>query len=154
MKTGLRINDPFRDRIREILLNGSTRKERDDFKGRIFAEVQDYSRELQEAEHASDFFFKLLELILDCQSLNLPDDSFRIMVLHLLLESKNSRTLEEEVRELIGIDPASYEEAKEHLENRQCIAKSLNKEKTGRKGNMMAGKRNVSGVPQVDAEPG
>ena len=94
-------------------------------------------------------FSNCWELILDCQSLNLPDDSFRIMVLHLLLESKNSRTLEEEVRELIGIDPASYEEAKEHLENRQCIAKSLNKEKTGRKGNMMAGKRNVSGVPQL-----
>lgn len=154
MKTSLRINDPFRDRIADILLKGSTRKERDGCKSRVFAEVQDYSRELQEAEHASDFFFRLLELILDCQSLNLPDDSFRIMVVHLLLESKDSRTLDEEVRELIGIDPAGYEAAKEHLENRQCIAKSLNREKTGRKGNMMAGKRNVSGIPQVDADPG
>ena len=139
-----RVNDPFRERIREILLGESTGKTRDDFKSKIFAEVQNYSRELQEAENDSDFFFRLLELIVDCQSLSIPDESFRITVATLLFESENSKVpLDEEVRELIGMDPASYETAKESSQNRQCIAASLNRERNGRKSNVMAGKRNI-----------
>jgi len=65
MKTSLHINDAFRDRVWEILLGDSTRKVKDDFKNKVFAEVQNYSRELQEADCDSDFFFRLLELIVD-----------------------------------------------------------------------------------------
>ena len=152
MKTSLHINDAFRDRVWEILLGDSTRKVKDDFKNKVFAEVQNYSRELQEADCDSDFFFRLLELIVDCQSLNIPDESFRIIVAHLLLQAENSKApLDEELRELIGMDPASFETAKESFKDRQCIATSLNRERTARKGNMMAGKRNVSGTPQIEA---
>ncbi|MGO9372354.1 MAG: hypothetical protein ACLQBD_09670, partial [Syntrophobacteraceae bacterium] len=119
-------------------------------KSRVFTEVQNYSRELQEAEYDSDFFFRLLELIVDCRSLSIPDESFKITVASLLFESENSKIpLDEEIRELIGMDPASYEMAKEASENRQCIAASLNKERSGRKSNVMAGKRNIS--HQVEA---
>ena len=144
MEMSLRVKDPFRERIWEILLSESTRKTRGGFKSRVFTEVQKYSRELQEAEYDSDFFFRLLELIVDCRSLSIPDESFRITVARLLFESENSKVpLDEEVRELIGMDPASYEIAKESSQNRQCIATSLNKERSGRKSNVMAGKRNV-----------
>lgn len=152
MKTGPGNDDTFRDKIREMLLNGPSLSPGGDFKSRVFAEVQDYSRELQEAEHASDFFFRLCELIVDCQSLSMPDDSFRIIVAGLLFESENSKgPLDEEVRQLIGMDSAGYESAKLHFKDKQCIASALNREKTGRKNNMMAGKRSFSGVEQVDA---
>ena len=141
MEMSLRVKDPFRERIWEILLGESTGKAKDGFKSRVFSEVQNYSRELQEAENDSDFFFRLLELIIDCRSLSIPDESFRITVATLLFESENSKVpLDEEVRELIGMDPASYEIAKESSRNRQCIAASLNKERSGRKSNVMAAK--------------
>ena len=145
MEMSRHVKDPFRERIWQILLGESTRKTRDGFKSRVFTEVQNYSRELQEAENDSDFFFRLLELIVDCRSLSIPEESFRITVARLLFESENSKIpLDEEVRELIGMDPASYEMAKESSQNRPCIVASLNKERNGRKSNVMAGKRNIS----------
>jgi hypothetical protein len=152
MKTGPRTDDFFRNKIRGILIGGSPLSEGGDFKSRVFTEVQNYSRELQEAEHASDFFFRLCELIVDCQSLSIPDDSFRIIVAGLLFESENSDgPMDEEVRQLTGMDPASYESAKRlDFKNKQCIVSALNREKTGRKNNMMAGKRSFSSVEQVD----
>ena len=136
MKTGPRNDDTFRDKIRGILLNGPSLSPGGDFKSRVFAEVQDYSRELQEAEHTSDFFLRLCELIVDCQSLGIPEDSFRIIVAGLLFESGNSDgPFDDEVRQLIGMDPASYESAKQHIKDKQCIAWVLSREKTGRKNN-------------------
>jgi hypothetical protein len=150
METSLCTDDPFRDKIRGILISGPPLSAGGDFKSRVFAEVQNYSRELQEAEHASDFFFRLCELIVDCQSLSIPDDSFRIIVAGLLFESNNSNgngPLDEEVRQLTGMDPASYESAKQqHFKNKQCIVSALNREKTGRKTSMMAGTTNSSSV--------
>jgi len=149
----LRTNDPFKELVREMLLSGLS-SERDNFKSRVFAEVQNYSRGLQEAENESDFFFRLLELIVDCQSLGIPDDSFTIIVAFLLCESTDSERCEDdEVRQLISMDPSKYEAAKESLRNRQCIASALNREKTGRKGSIMAGKRNFSKAEQADAHP-
>ncbi|MFZ0927035.1 MAG: hypothetical protein WAN11_00430 [Syntrophobacteraceae bacterium] len=150
METDLCTADPFRDRIRGILTGGPSLSAGDDFKSRVFAEVQNYSRELQEAEHASNFFFRLCELIVDCQSMSIPEDSFRIIVAGLLFESGNSDgPFDDEVRQLIGMDPASYESAKQlQFKNKQCIASALNREKTGRKTSMMAGKRNFSSVEQ------
>jgi hypothetical protein len=143
MNTRLRSNDPFRDAIRGILLSGAAKAGRDSFKSRVFAEVQSYSTELQEVDHASDLFFRLCELIVDCQSLSMPDDSFRIIVAYLLSESKDSQGhSDEEVRELLEMDFESFEEAKERFKEHQCIVSSLNREKTGRKGAMMAGKGN------------
>jgi hypothetical protein len=68
----------------------------------------------------------------------------------LLFESENSDgPFDDEVRQLIGMDPASYESAKQQeFKNKQCIASALNREKTGRKTSMMAGKRNFSSVEQ------
>jgi hypothetical protein len=153
MEMSPRVKDPFRERIWGILLGESNRKTRDGFKSRVFSEVQNYSRELQEAEYDSDFFFRLLELIIDCRSLSIPEESFRITVAILLFESENSKSpLDEEIRELIGMDLASYEIAKESSQNRQCIAASLNKERSGRKSNVMAGKRNIA--HQIEASPG
>ncbi|SPF42179.1 hypothetical protein SBDP1_380031 [Syntrophobacter sp. SbD1] len=150
METRLR-EDPFRDKIREILVTGFARAARDDFKSRVFAEVQNYSRGLQEAENTSDFFFQLCEVIVDCQSLSIPNDSFIILVAGLLCESGNEKSCpEEQVRQLIGMDSAAFEVAKESFKNRQCIASALNKEKTGRKGSIMAGKRNFSRAEQTD----
>jgi len=152
MKTGLRTHDTFRDKIREMLLNGLPLSPGGHFKSWVFAEVQNYSRELQEAEHASDFFFRLCELIVDCQSLSIPDDSFRIIVAALLFESENSNEpLDEEVRQLIEMDPASFESAKQHFKNKPCIVSALNREKTGRKNSLMAGKRNFSSIEHVNA---
>ncbi len=152
METGPGTHDTFRDKIRKILANGPPLSPGDDFKSRVFAEVQNYSRELQEAEHASDFFFRLCELIVDCQSLSIPDDSFRIVVAGLLFASENSRVpLDEEVRQLIEMDPASYESAKQHFENKPCIASALNREKTGRKNSLMAWEKNFSSVEHAHA---
>lgn len=148
---GLRTNDHFRDKIMEIVLAGSSGSAGGNFRGRVFAEVQNYSRELQEAEQASDFFFRLIELIVDCQSLSMPDDSFRIIVAGLLCKPKESESCpDDEVRQMIGMERATYEAAKENFKNRQCIASALNREKTGRKGSIMAGKRNFSRIEQAD----
>jgi hypothetical protein len=141
MKMRSRSDDAFRDAIRGILLSGAAKAGRQSIKNRIFSEVQSYSTELQEVEHASDLFFRLCELIVDCQSLSMPDDSFRIIVAYLLSESEDSPGhSDEEVRELLGMDFDSFEEAKEHFKDQQCVVSSLNREKTGRKGAMMAGK--------------
>lgn len=140
-----RTSDPFRDKMREIVLGAASSSERGDLRSRVFAEVQNYSRELQEAEDVSDLFFRLCELIVDCQSLGVPEDSFRIIVAGLLCESKESKSCpDEEVRELIGMDTAIFEAAKENFKNRHCIVSALNKEKTGRKSSLMAGKRNFN----------
>jgi hypothetical protein len=143
MNTNTRTDDLFRDKIREIVLDDTPLNPRGDFKNRIFAEVQNYSRELQEADYDSDFFFRLLELIVDCQSLGMPDNSFRIIVAGLLCESKDSKICpDERVRQLM--DTEIFEWAKESFKNKQCIVSALSREKTGRKGSIMAGKRNFS----------
>lgn len=143
METSSRSDDPFRDMIREILLGCAAKQGRDSFKSRVFAEVQNYSTQLQEVEHASNLFFRLCELIVDCQSLSMPDDSFKIIVAYLLSESADSRgQLDEEARNLLGMDFPSFEAAKEYLKDQPCIVSSLNGEKTGRKGTMTTGKAN------------
>jgi len=150
MKISSRSDDPFRDIIRKILVTRAAENGKDSFKNKVFAEVQSYSTELQEIEHVSDLFFRLCELIVDCQSLSMPDDSFKIIVAHLLSETKGSQgQSDEEVRELLGMDFTSFEAAKERLKEQQCILASLNKEKTGRKGAMMAG----NGDEEVGSRP-
>ena len=73
-----------------------------------------------------------------------------VIVAGLFLESNNSNgngPLDEEVRQLTGMDPASYESAKQqHFKNKQCIVSALNREKTGRKTSMMDGTTNSSSV--------
>ncbi|MGC8492040.1 MAG: hypothetical protein ACP5SH_09910 [Syntrophobacteraceae bacterium] len=144
MKEDPRSEDRFREKILQMLA-GSHSSLGVDFKSMVFAEVQNYSRELQEIEHASDLFFRLCELIVDCQSLSVPDDSFKIIVACLLCQPEDGRSCaNEEVRELIGMNIPSFEAAQERLQDRQCIVSALNREKTGRKGSIMAGKRNFS----------
>ncbi len=150
MRINPRGDDPFRDKIMEMLLDFSASSGRGYFKSRVFAEVQNYSREVQEADFDSDFFFRLLELIVDCQSLSIPDNSFRIIVAGLLCEFIDSRSCpDDEVRQMTGMDTESFDRAKEPLNDRQCIVSVLNREKTGRKGSIMVGKRNFSRVEQT-----
>ncbi|MDR3567717.1 MAG: hypothetical protein P4L43_06780 [Syntrophobacteraceae bacterium] len=150
MDTDLRSDDPFREKIMEMLA-GSHSCTGGDFKSQVFAEVQNYSREIQEIEQASDLFFRLCELIVDCQSLSVPEDSFKIIVACLLCHPEDALNCPiEEVRELIGTNVPSFEAAQDHLKNRQCIVSALNKEKTGRKGTIMAGKRNFSRSEKSD----
>jgi len=143
MQTNTCTNDLFREKIRQILLDATPLSVRVDLKSRIFAEVQNYSRELQEADYDCEFFYRLLELIVDCQSLSMPDNWFKMIVAGLLCESKDSKScLDEQVRHLM--DTESFEQAKESFKNSQCIVSALSREKTGRKGGIMAGKRNFS----------
>ncbi|MGA3119000.1 MAG: hypothetical protein ABSF90_31840 [Syntrophobacteraceae bacterium] len=130
MKISSLSDDHFTDMIRKILLSGGVKNGRDGLKSRIFAEVQHYSMELQEVEHSSDLFFRLCELIVDCQSLSMPHDSFRVMVAYLLCESQDSQ----------------FETAKEYFKNQQCIVSSLNRGKISRKRTMTAWKGNGSQV--------
>ncbi len=143
--------DPFREKIMEML-SGPHSRAGGDFKSGVFAEVQNYSREIQEIEHASDLFYRLCELIVDCQSLSVPDDSFKVIVACLLYQPEDEESCPiEEVRELIGMNIPSFEAAQDHLRNRRCIVSALNREKTGRKGSIMAGKRNFSRGEKADA---
>jgi hypothetical protein len=142
MKTDPCSDDHFRQKIMRML-TGSQTSTRGDFKSMVFAEVQNYSRKLQGIEHTSALFYRLCELIVDCQSLSVPDDSFKIIVACLLCQPEGGRSCpNEEVRKLIGMNIPSFEAAQGHLHDRQCILSALNREKTGRKGNIMAGKRN------------
>ena len=151
MDTDLRNDDPFREKIMEMLA-GSHSCAGGDFKSKVFAEVQNYSREIQEIEQASDLFFRLCELIVDCQSLSVPEDSFKVIVACLLCQPEDALNCPiEEVRELIGMNSPNFEAAHDHLKNRQCIVSALNREKTGRKGSIMAGKRNFSRGDKPDA---
>ena len=144
METDLRSDDPFRNKILEMLAGAHSCKG-GDFKSKVFAEVQNYSRQIQEIEHASDLFFRLCELIVDCQSLSMPEHSFKIIVASLLWEPEDAENCPiEEVRELIGMNSPGFEAARDHLKNRQCVVSALNKERSGRKGSIMAGKRNFS----------
>ncbi|HYA42804.1 MAG TPA: hypothetical protein VEF34_15980 [Syntrophobacteraceae bacterium] len=143
MRTNTSNNDLFREKIRQILLDAIALSARGDFKSRIFAEVQNYSRELQEADYDSDLFYRLLELIVDCQSLSMPDNWFKMIVAGLLCDSKDlDGCPDEQVRQLM--DTESFERAKESFINKQCVVSALSREKTGRKGGIMAGKRNFS----------
>jgi hypothetical protein len=145
MKMNARTNDRFRERIKEILLDAIELSSMADFKSRVFSEVQNYSRELQETDHDSDLFYRLLELIVDCQSLSMPDNWFRTVVLGLLCESEDPEDCpDEQVGQML--DMGSLEEAKESFKNKQCIISALSREKTGRKSGIMAGKRNFSKV--------
>jgi hypothetical protein len=136
-------HDLFRDKIREILVDAIPLSSRGDLRSRIFAEVQNYSRELQETDCDSDFFYRLLELIVDCQSLSMPDSWFRVILAGLLCEAVDPLSCpDEKVRPLLDME--SFERAKESFKNKQCVLSALSREKTGRKGSIMAGKRNFS----------
>jgi hypothetical protein len=150
METDPNRDDHFREKIMEMLA-GAHSSMGVEFKSMVFAEVQNYSRELQEIENASDLFFRLCELIVDCQSLSVPDDSFKIIVACLLCQPEDAMDCpSEEVRELIGMTIPSFEAAQDHLKSWQCIVSALNKEKTGRKGSIMAGKKNFSRGEKAD----
>ncbi len=148
METDLRSGDRFREKILEMLADAHTAG---DFKSKVFAEVQNYSRELQEIEDVSALFFRLCELIVDCQSLSVPEDSFKLIVACLLCQSEDAMNCPgEQIRELIGMTTPSFEAAQDQLKSRQCIVSALSREKNGRKGSLMAGKRSFSKSEKTD----
>jgi hypothetical protein len=120
------LRDPFMNTIKEILVGGPKYEGKGSFRNLVYSEVQNYSREVQETEHTSDFFFKLTELIVDCQSLTMPDDSFKIVVAHLLYECSNSKApLDEDLQKLTGMDAASLEAARDFFKDKECIESML-----------------------------
>jgi hypothetical protein len=150
METELRSDDRFREKIMEMLAadNGFART---DFRSRVFEEVQNYSRELQEIEHASDLFFTLCELIVDCQFLSVPNDTFKIILACLLCGPQDAINCPtEKAGKLTGLNIAGLEAAQEHLKARQCIVSALSKEKSGPKASRLNGKRNFSRGPKAD----
>ncbi|MGC9195145.1 MAG: hypothetical protein ACP5IL_06790 [Syntrophobacteraceae bacterium] len=145
-----RTDDRFREKIMEMLAadNGFART---DFRSRVFEEVQNYSRELQEIDHASDLFFTLCGLIVDCQFLSVPNDTFKTIVACLLCRPQDAMNCPtEEVKKLIGLNIAGFEAAQDQLKSRQCIVSALNKGKSGPKASRLNGKRNFSRAHKSD----
>ncbi|MHC1729787.1 MAG: hypothetical protein AB9866_27915 [Syntrophobacteraceae bacterium] len=121
-------HDPFMKRIREILFDASVQTSKGTIRNLVFSEVQSYSREVQETEKTSDLFLRLCELFVDCESIAIPDQYFKVMVAKLLHECSFSKApSNEELRELIGMDAASIEAAMAYFKDKDCLVSTQGK---------------------------
>ncbi len=119
--------DPFSERIMEILASSSAGNSNEKFKEMIVAEVRNYSREVQNTEAMPQLFTRLCDLIVDCRSAGIPDDSFRLLVAQLFYETSYSMPpVAQELQSLTGMDGPSIEAAREHLKE-ECVASILMK---------------------------
>lgn len=117
--------DPFSDRIREILTGSSTGKDNVKFREKIVAEVRNFSREVQNSDDMPQLFTRLCDLLVDCRSAGLPNDSFKLLVVQLLYETSYSEPpADRELQTLTGLDKTGIEAAQEHLKE-ECVASIL-----------------------------
>ncbi len=117
--------DPFSDKIREILTGVSAGTDNGKFKEMIVAEVRNYSREVQNTEAMPQLFTRLCDLIVDCRSTGIPDDSFKLLVAQLFYETSYSvPPVDRELQSLTGMDGSTIEAAREHLKE-ECIVSIL-----------------------------
>lgn len=114
--------DPFIKKIRDILFDASARDSKGAIRNLVFSEVQSYSREVQESEKTSVLFLKLCELFVDCESMTIPDEAFKVMVAKLLHECSFACTpSSEELQKMIGVDAAGIEAALEFFKEKECL---------------------------------
>ena len=118
-------SDPFSDRIREILVGSSLERKKGNFRELLVAEVRSYSREVQDAEALPQLFTRLCDLIVDCQSVGIPDESLRLLVAQLFLEtSASAAPIDRELKALTGMDISGIRAAREHLKD-ECVESIL-----------------------------
>ena len=151
MRNEERLNDPFLERIQGIMNNFKIQESEQDFRSLIRSEVRDYSQRVSDFRQSSQLFFKLCDLLIDCQSANLPEPAFRVIVANLVYEHcfTNSPT-DDEIRDLTGLDSNVLSGARSTLMNEECLVSVFRDTPfTGIGGKKVARKKKLADLEEV-----
>ncbi len=119
-------SDPFLARIRDIVVDSVADQSRNGFKSAVVLEVQNYSQLIYEQQEVSRLFLKICDLLLDCESKSIPDNSFKVLIANLVYEHSYSRIpSDREIRELTGMSASELSQAGEGLKGRECLVPVL-----------------------------
>ncbi len=115
-------SDPFSTRIREIVLDFVDNHSGHEFRSAIVSEVQSYSQLLEDEQEVSQLFFKICDLLLDCESKSIPDKSFKVLIANLIHECSYSEApSDSEIQELTGMSALELSQAGEALIKQECL---------------------------------
>ncbi len=114
-------SDPFLVKIRSIVLSSVNNQAGQGFRSAIVSEVQAYSQLVEEQQEISQLFLEICDLLLDCESKNIPDNSFKILIANLVHEHSFFRIpSESEILELTGMSALELSRAGEALKEKEC----------------------------------
>jgi hypothetical protein len=115
-------SDPFWAEIHAIMRDSGAYQNKDSLRGAVVSQVRAYSQLVDDQQEVSELFFKICDLLLDCETQNIPDPSFRYLIANLVHEhgfSKNPSDLE--IQELTGLSISEIGEAREALRGQECV---------------------------------
>jgi len=116
-------NDPFRAGILKIMLDHVADRTGHGFRSAIASEVRTYSQQIDDQQEVSQLFLKICDLLLDCNSKNIPDNSFKVAIANMIHENSGSKTpLDDEIRKLTGFSTLELSQAGEALKDLECLS--------------------------------
>jgi hypothetical protein len=115
-------SDPFLDRINIIMADSAGNQTRQGFRSAVVSEIQIYSRLIDEQPTASKLFFKICDLLLGCESTNITDNSFKVLMANLVHEHCYHKVpSDDEIKDLTGLSASELDQAREALKGRECL---------------------------------
>lgn len=115
-------SDPFLDRMHIIMADFVGNETRQGFRSAVVSEVQIYSRLIEEQPRASRLFFTICDLLLECESVNITDNSFKVLIANLIHEHCYDKApSDDEIKELTGLSVFELDQAREALKGQECL---------------------------------
>ena len=115
-------SDPFLAQIHAIMRDSVADQNKASLRGAVVSQVRAYSQLVDDQQEVSQLFFKICDLLLDCEAQNIPDLSFRYLMANLVHEHGFSRNPSDlEIQELSGLSISEIGEARESLRSQECV---------------------------------
>jgi len=125
--------DPFLTRIQSIMSKFAASQASNGLKSEIFSEVQKYSLTVDEQEGISNIFLKTCDLMLDCQSGKITDNSFMVIMANLVHEQTHLETpSDDEIQKLTGLSISEIDQARASIEGQECLLSVIPNNPRGR----------------------
>jgi hypothetical protein len=116
-------SDPFLDRIHIIMADSVGNQTTHGFRSAVLSEVQIYSRLIEEQPKPSQLFFKICDLLVECESANITDNSLKVLIANLVHEHCYYKApTDDEIKELTGLSVLELDQAREALKGLECLS--------------------------------
>jgi hypothetical protein len=116
-------NDIFLTRILKIMRDSVTNQTEHGFRSAIVSEVRTYSQLIDDKEEVSHLFLKICDLLLDCESKTIPENSFKLLIANLVHEQCYARgPSDDEIRQITGMSTLELDKAGEALKGLECLS--------------------------------
>jgi hypothetical protein len=146
-------SDPFLDRIHIIMVDSAGNQTSHEFRSAVVSEVQIYSRLIEEQPRASKLFFKICDLLLECEATNITDNSFKVLIANLIHEYCYYKApSDDEIKVLTGLNILELDQAREALKGQECLFSVFRNGPISKSGKKAQRKKNPSQSEEVELE--